>query len=139
MRRALALFLLTLFSLSLIAPILFANTVSTLPACCRRNGKHHCGRADRSAEARIRNEPALKAIQPKCPLFPGSAVAPVSSPIILLRIVQRSTALQRIALATVRPDDYLPRVTCIWPGTKARTPHSPQLDQVRFRCGQVQK
>jgi hypothetical protein len=43
MRRALAMLLLTLFSLPLIAPA-FASSPddSQLPACCRRGGKHHC-------------------------------------------------------------------------------------------------
>ncbi len=43
MRRFLAAMLVLVFSGPLISPI-FAGTVdeSSLPACCRRNGKHHC-------------------------------------------------------------------------------------------------
>ncbi|MBZ5675662.1 MAG: hypothetical protein LAP61_15585 [Acidobacteriia bacterium] len=43
MRRALAVALLGLFSFSLIPPSAFASDPEAgLPACCRRNGKHHC-------------------------------------------------------------------------------------------------
>lgn len=43
MRRALAVLLLLVFSFPLIAPALTATPDdSSLPACCRRNGKHHC-------------------------------------------------------------------------------------------------
>ncbi|MGB6132089.1 MAG: hypothetical protein WCC14_10470 [Acidobacteriaceae bacterium] len=43
MRRILAALLVLVFSGPLIAPI-FTGTVdeAALPACCRRNGKHHC-------------------------------------------------------------------------------------------------
>ncbi|HSM76231.1 MAG TPA: hypothetical protein VLT57_01330 [Bryobacteraceae bacterium] len=43
MRRLWALSLVFFFSFSLIAPALFAsNPEENLPACCRRDGKHHC-------------------------------------------------------------------------------------------------
>ena len=42
-RRALAIALLGLFCISLIPPSAFAwDPEAGLPACCRRNGKHHC-------------------------------------------------------------------------------------------------
>ena len=46
MRRALAILLVTVFSLPLIAPALASTPDdSQLPACCRRGGKHHCAMA----------------------------------------------------------------------------------------------
>jgi hypothetical protein len=43
MRRILAIMLLALFSFPLISPALLASdTDAKLPACCRRNGSHHC-------------------------------------------------------------------------------------------------
>jgi hypothetical protein len=64
-RRVLASLLLVLFSFSLIAPALFASdTDSKLPACCRRNGKHHCGLATGSGfhAARCADFPSVNAI-----------------------------------------------------------------------------
>jgi hypothetical protein len=42
MRRAIAISLMMLFSWMLIAPLLASDADANLPACCRRNGKHHC-------------------------------------------------------------------------------------------------
>jgi hypothetical protein len=43
-RRLLAISLLLLFSFPLVSPLLAlsANPETNLPACCRRDGKHHC-------------------------------------------------------------------------------------------------
>jgi hypothetical protein len=41
-RRAIAFSLMVLFSLTLIAPLFAPDADANLPACCRRNGKHHC-------------------------------------------------------------------------------------------------
>ena len=46
MRRALVMLLVAVFSLPLIAPLLASGPDdASLPACCRRNGKHHCAMA----------------------------------------------------------------------------------------------
>jgi hypothetical protein len=44
MRRILAITLFAVFALPVIVPLAFApaSTESLLPACCRRDGKHHC-------------------------------------------------------------------------------------------------
>jgi hypothetical protein len=42
MRRTIALALVVFFSWTLIAPVLSADADANLPACCRRNGNHHC-------------------------------------------------------------------------------------------------
>jgi hypothetical protein len=74
MRRALASLLLALFTIPLIVPALHTNGDSSLPECCRRGGKHHCAMSDMEQESP--GGSALKAIQPRCPLFPGSSTAP---------------------------------------------------------------
>jgi hypothetical protein len=42
MRRVLASLLLVLIGLSLVSPVLASAAKSDVPACCLRNGKHHC-------------------------------------------------------------------------------------------------
>jgi hypothetical protein len=72
-RRVLTFTLLLLFSLPLISPLLAltANSDANLPACCRRNGAHHCTRAthptDPSTDAGIN----LSAIPQHCPAYPA--------------------------------------------------------------------
>ena len=78
MRRILASLLLVLFSFPLIAPALLANTARDLPACCLRNGKHHCAVAEADAN------PSLRANHAKCPLFPKAGAVPAFSKIVLL-------------------------------------------------------
>jgi hypothetical protein len=73
MRRALAMVLLVGFSLPLIAP-LFASGFSeaSLPACCRRNGKHHCMMAaTMMGEASSRE----RTVAEKCPYSPFAGLA----------------------------------------------------------------
>jgi hypothetical protein len=80
MRRVPAILLVFLFSFSLIGPALFVGRESNLPACCRRDGKHHCGMTAPDmvdAAPTAPSGPAVDALRAKCPLFPnGGAVAP---------------------------------------------------------------
>jgi hypothetical protein len=71
MRRALALLLLVGFSFPLIAP-LFASAPSeaSLPACCRRNGKHHC-----ALYASMMVSPRYQTITARCPCYPFTGIA----------------------------------------------------------------
>lgn len=65
MRRILASLLLALVGFSLIAPALFASDADAkLPACCRRNGKHHCTQTTGSGfhAARCADFPSIAAI-----------------------------------------------------------------------------
>ncbi|MEO6982327.1 MAG: hypothetical protein ABI072_04345 [Edaphobacter sp.] len=71
MRRLLAVSLLLLFNLPLISPLfaLSTNLESNLPACCRKNGLHHC-----DMQAQITNAPgktAISAIPTRCPAYPN--------------------------------------------------------------------
>ncbi|HEU0124487.1 MAG TPA: hypothetical protein VFQ91_28410 [Bryobacteraceae bacterium] len=85
MRRLFALVLLLVsISLSLVSPMLWAGTKKELPACCRRDGKHHC--------AQNMSTPAQSGVQVTsasvCPMFPQGRSAP--SP------VQNGTAPQEL-------------------------------------------
>ena len=73
-RRALAAALLGLFSFSLIPPSGFASDPEAgLPACCRRNGKHHCLMTSAIEGS---SGPALHASP--CGFFPGATRVTVS-------------------------------------------------------------
>jgi len=69
MRRAFAILLVTVFSLPLIAPALAsAPDDSQLPACCRRDGKHHC-----TMNIEVGNlPPSSLVISAKCPYSPST-------------------------------------------------------------------
>ena len=67
MRRVLASLLVAMFSFALIAPAVFASDPdSKLPACCRRDGKHHCGMMSHTES---HGGPAAKTA--RCDLFPS--------------------------------------------------------------------
>ena len=77
MRRVPAILLVFVFSFSLIGPALFVDAESNLPACCRRDGKHHCGMTDRDMAETPSSGAAVDALRAKCPFFPsGGAVLP---------------------------------------------------------------
>jgi hypothetical protein len=63
---AVANLLLAVFGFGLIAPVLESEPASKLPACCRREGKHHCA----SASPAPSREVALQDASQKCPRFP---------------------------------------------------------------------
>jgi hypothetical protein len=71
-RRLLSIFLLVMFGLPFVSPLLAltAKSESNLPACCRRNGQHHCmtnlgGRAQLAS-----HDPQFQAPVEKCPYCP---------------------------------------------------------------------
>jgi hypothetical protein len=76
-RRALSIVLLLLFSLPLISPALALTDISdaNLPACCRRNGAHHCTKITSPANS-SGSGLSFSAIPPRCPAYPA-AVTPV--------------------------------------------------------------
>ena len=84
MRRVPAIMLVFLFSFSLIGPALFVDAESSLPACCRRDGKHHCAMMDRDMAQAPTSGLAVDALRTKCPFFPdGGAVLPHSGAALL--------------------------------------------------------
>jgi hypothetical protein len=75
-RRSLSIVLLLLFSLPLISPLLAltADSDANLPACCRRNGTHHCFRTTRPAAPSAGTQ--LSDIPKPCPAYPA-VVTPI--------------------------------------------------------------
>jgi|SRR5580658_2252206 hypothetical protein len=84
MRRVPAILLVLLFGFSPIGPALFVDAQSNLPACCRRDGKHHCGMTDPDMTETPSSGAAVDALRAKCPFFPnGGAVVPHSGQALL--------------------------------------------------------
>jgi hypothetical protein len=75
-KRALASLLLSVLTLPLL-PAFVETAVSTIPACCRRNGKHHCAKTDDDSQAA--SGAALRAIDARCPLYPKTSAQPSGS------------------------------------------------------------
>lgn len=86
MRRLLATLLVSVFSFSLMAPLLLAGEDANLPACCRRGGAHRCAMMDMDQdEAHGPSSGAsLVAHTLKCPYFPKGGALPPHSDAVLL-------------------------------------------------------
>jgi hypothetical protein len=76
MHRVAAALLLCVFSFTLIGPVLFARQESKLPACCRKDGRHHCSMANMGASSSESSGPNLQAANSRCPVYPSNGVAP---------------------------------------------------------------
>jgi hypothetical protein len=70
MRRAIAVSLMMLFSWTLIAPLLARDSEANVPACCRRNGRHHC--MMRRMMQLTGAQRGFTAVSEKCPYNPAS-------------------------------------------------------------------
>ncbi|MBW4026938.1 MAG: hypothetical protein HIU93_06005 [Acidobacteria bacterium] len=79
MERILSWALLLLFGLMPAAP-LFASTPTeaSLPACCRRNGNHHCAMSMAGGAAAATSGRTIAKVPERCPCLPKST-APASS------------------------------------------------------------
>jgi hypothetical protein len=76
MRRPLAFLLILFFALGPLQGLLEASDDLRLPACCRRNGAHHCAMSETMQAALERApSPAPAFTAPaSCPSFPGFAL-----------------------------------------------------------------
>ena len=70
--RIVTIALLLLSAADMAGPFLIQDAQSALPACCRRDGKHHCTMMD-MLEADTDDSP--KAVPSRCPSFPKHGVA----------------------------------------------------------------
>jgi hypothetical protein len=78
MQRVSTILLLVVFSLSLITPAMIADSDSKLPACCRKDGQHHCSMLNVEERLERPSGPAIKSVRPQCPLFLKGGAAPAS-------------------------------------------------------------
>jgi hypothetical protein len=89
MRRIVAVALLAIFGLlPLIAAALPADTESTLPACCRRHGAHHCAMSDDSARSRGGTE----LHSARCSAFPSFKAFQITRTAAAVGGLQRNSA-----------------------------------------------
>jgi hypothetical protein len=76
MRRPLAILMVLFFALGPLQGVLEASDAARLPACCRRNGAHHCAMSENmmaALERAMSSSPAFTA-SATCPSFPGFAL-----------------------------------------------------------------
>src|SRR5438105_5055463 len=78
MRRLIAILLLLIPGLPVVSPLMAvaAGRDSALPACCRRNGAHHCDNGDAVGNSSI---PHIQSQQQRCPCYPGATVSTVQN------------------------------------------------------------
>jgi hypothetical protein len=72
--RLLAIALLLVFACDTTLPALLADGESNLPACCRRDGKHHCAMMQMSEQPENTGQ-TWSTLSVKCPMFPRRSVA----------------------------------------------------------------
>jgi len=83
MRRLLSIFLLAVFGLPLVLPLfaLGQDADAGLPACCRRNGKHHCMMSMGERSQLASHDQQFRGPVEKCPYCPASLVASHPNPL----------------------------------------------------------
>jgi hypothetical protein len=107
LRRISAILVLALFSFSLIGPaLLSADSDSNLPACCRREGKHHCAAMSGSGQTSSTG-PSFKSGD-RCPVFPGSFITSTGSDIFIPVV----SAAASVPLADHAALQYLTQANC---------------------------
>jgi len=69
MRRSISALMISVVLMTIVEPLAIAASLATMPACCRRNGKHHCtavahmhGRLPESSS------PTLSNLPEQCPM-----------------------------------------------------------------------
>jgi len=76
MRRLWAFLLLAVLSFPLALPVVFAESHTTLPECCRRGGAHHCAMAEMvSASPSDSDGPIAATARAKCPYYPTGGIS----------------------------------------------------------------
>ena len=102
-RRALAAFLLFVFSLPSLASALAASDPeSNLPPCCRRAGKHHC--AMMTPHRQLASGPRWQAA--RCPLYPSAQTAPACR-IVSAAVTSTASVPALISYPAIRPQMQL--------------------------------
>ena len=77
LRRLLSILLLAVFGLPVVSPLFAATQAADagLPACCRRNGRHHCMMKMEERSKLIQRGDWINSLADKCPDYPGALPA----------------------------------------------------------------
>ena len=77
MRRLISILLLAVFGLPVVSPLFAATQAADagLPACCRRNGKHHCMMKMQERSKLIQQGVWIGPPADQCPYYPGALPA----------------------------------------------------------------
>jgi hypothetical protein len=77
LRRLFPILLLAVFGLPVVSPLFALSTTeaSRLPACCRRDGKHHCTASMADQDNLTRRGTQFNVPTDKCPYFPSALAA----------------------------------------------------------------
>ena len=123
MRRGVAIALVSLFSCMLIAPLFASGSDADLPACCRRNGKHHC--AMRMAFDAWSQRLHISLVEEKCPYTPLAAVAVHST-------VYQPAYASLFFAEVVRHPAVAPQTNALWriSFSRARQKRGPPLPSI---------
>jgi len=103
MRRIFSLVLLAAFGLPAVAPALTLgqDAEASLPACCRRNGAHHCS-------MKMHRPPSsAPAFSERCPSFPQPFITPGKISSFALLSAPRLTIQARSTLLACKPSATL--------------------------------
>jgi hypothetical protein len=106
MRRALASFFVFVIGLPLITPLVLADPRSGLPACCRRDGKHHCAMTDQASP----RGPSVKNLQPKCLFFPKPGVLSTGAKTAIIVVTTKIGAANPVALRLDHAISSVPQI-----------------------------
>jgi hypothetical protein len=76
MRRAASLILVLFFGFGPLTGLLQSSDDARLPACCRRQGAHHCAMAMQMAAMEAPGKTPILTAPVTCPMFPGFMAGP---------------------------------------------------------------
>ncbi len=127
-QRLSATLLLALFTAFLLLPGLFAATQPTedtsLPACCRTHGKHHCSMRQRPLTP-AGNSPVVTQLSERCPYTPAAPVATHGTAVHLA--VSAATFAEIASHPAVRPQTEARRRIAQLRSNQKRGPPAPLL------------
>jgi hypothetical protein len=125
MRRTAAAAMVVSFLVAVLLPLLAVADVPSLPACCRRDGAHHCAMMAKMAHAGATTAPALRTVLKLCPFRSALAAGgtqlkwyiPAALPLALSRKAQpleERKARARIAAVEIRAHPKRGPPFCFW-------------------------